>query len=155
MRWITVLLVVAMATAASAKEPASKGKAKPAARSKTTSGKQTDGAGTAETAAAAFPRFCEEWMGKLAERERENIAHIKWEPSSVGVHGIYTGYSSEHSCVTKAGTDAVPVGRLTYMELRYEKEGKTEGEAATSTPRALETIEVTEIFRYGGGKWLY
>lgn len=94
-------------------------------------------------------------MNRLAQHERDNIAHIKWETSSVGVRGTYTGYSREHTCVTKTGTDSVPVGRLTYMEMRYEKEGKDQSEAAKSAPRTIETIEVTEIFRYGGGKWLY
>ena len=159
MRWIVVLVVVAMATAVAAKEPAGKGKAKPgAARSKTTAAggkKRVDGAGTMEAAAAAFPKFCEEWMEKLAQRERINITGIKWQPSSVGVRGVYTGYSREHSCLTKTGTDNVPVGRITYMELQYEKEGKSESEAAKSPPRAVETVEVTEIFRYGGGQWLY
>jgi len=109
----------------------------------------------AEDPASAFQGFCEEWMEKLHERQVRNLSHIKWEPAADGVHGDYVTYSDEHTCITKNGTASVPVGKIIYREVRYEKIGTTVQEAEKNTPRALETTEVTEIFRYNNGKWIY
>jgi hypothetical protein len=114
-------------------------------------------AGPEAKAAAAFEGFCKEWMGKLAVRERDNKAKIKWQNGPQGATGEYTGYSPEHTCKMKPLTDpkGTPVGTITYREVRYEQTGATQTEAAASEPRALEVIEVIEIFRYAKGKWVY
>jgi hypothetical protein len=106
-------------------------------------------------AASAFPKFCEEWMEKLDARERANVSHIKWEQRADGVLGTYVGYSREHTCELKEGTHSTPVGTITYRELRYEKRGNTQAEAEHSVANPIETTEVTEIFRYDKGKWIY
>lgn len=106
-----------------------------------------------EEVAAAFATFCEEWMQRLAARERDNVQHIKWETTSDGAHGSYTGYSHEHTCTQSQGTENVPVGRIKYRELLYEKRGPTLSAAESSAPQTVEVYEVTEIFRYGDGKW--
>ena len=102
-----------------------------------------------------FKAFCEEWMGKLAARERDNVTNIQWETRADGVIGGYTAYSTEHTCVMKDGTGDVPVGKITYREYRYEKRGTSIPEAKASPPHPVETTEVTEIFRYSEGKWIY
>jgi len=112
-------------------------------------------AAVAEDAASAFPSFCEEWMHKLEVREEDNVKHIKWEPDGTGVLGDYIGYTHEHTCMIKNGTGSVPVGEIVYREIRYEKRGGTVTEAAQSTAQPVETTEVTEIFRYDKGKWIY
>jgi len=109
----------------------------------------------AEDAASAFPKFCEEWMQKLDARERANVSHIKWEQRADGVLGTYVGYSQEHTCELKEGSHKTPVGTITYREVRYEKRGNTIPEAEKSTPNPVEVTEVTEIFRYEKGKWIY
>lgn len=118
----------------------------------------TSGAVVAEPGVAAdvttkFEAFCKEWMGKLAARERDNVANIKWETQPAGVVGAYTGYSQDHTCLLKPGTGDVPIGKIVYIETRYEKSGTSQGEAQGSQPKAIEAIEVTEIFRYTSGKW--
>jgi hypothetical protein len=113
-------------------------------------------AASAQDPAIAFQGFCEEWMQKLEAREQSNVTHIKWESHPDGiVQGAYVGYTREHTCVTKDGTGSVPVGKINYREIRYEKRGASIQEAEHSAPRPIEATDVTEIFRYSKGKWVY
>ena len=105
--------------------------------------------------ASAFEGFCIEWMHKLEAREQANVTHIKWETGADGVHGEYIGYTQEHTCTMKSGTGNVPVGKIIYREIRYEKRGSSVKEAEGSAAHPVETTEVTEIFRYEKGKWVY
>lgn len=110
-----------------------------------------------DTVSQKFSAFCGEWMQKLAARERDNRAAIKWQNGSGGVLGEFVGYSSEHRCVLKepATPNDTPIGKITYRELLYRQKGGSEAEAASSVPQAVEATEVTEIFRYTKGKWVY
>ena len=114
-----------------------------------------NGAALGEDAATAFPGFCEEWMHKLEVREQHNVTHIKWESNAEGVQGGYVGYTHEHTCTLKDGSDHVPIGEIIYREIRYEKRGNTVADAEQSEPRPSEITEVTEIFRYSNGQWVY
>ena len=111
-------------------------------------------AAVAAAASNAFPAFCEEWMQKLVVRERDNVARIKWDTKPEGVHGEYVGYSQEHTCTLKDNAE-VPVGKISYREFRYEKRGGTAAEAEHSSAQPVEVTEVTEIFRYDKGKWVW
>ena len=104
---------------------------------------------------SSFPQFCEEWMQKLVVREQRNVSHIQWQQESNGVKGSYIGYTQEHTCTTKVGTASVPVGKISYREIRYEKSGPSIVAAESSRPHPVETTEITEIFRYDAGKWIY
>jgi hypothetical protein len=117
-------------------------------------GKQVAQQATPEEIHKAFDVFCDEWMQKLVARENDNVAHINWNTSSDGVEGEYVGYTSDHTCVVKDGS-AVPVGKITYLEVLYAKRGKTIEEARQSPAQAVETTGVTEIFRYDRTKWIY
>jgi hypothetical protein len=108
-----------------------------------------------QAVASAFATFCEEWMHKLAERQRDNIAHIKWEPVADGVEGSYVGYEQEHTCKLVEGTEADPVAKVSYREIHYVQRGGTVAEAQQATPKATEIFEVQEIFHYLKGKWDY
>jgi hypothetical protein len=143
---VAVGVVLAIGAVARAQQPAKAKKhaAKPAANA----APQGDVEGQ-------FKVFCEEWMGKLAARERDNINNIQWETRADGVTGAYTAYSQEHTCVMKDGTGSVPVGKISYREYRYEKRGGSIPEAKASPPHPVETTEVTEIFRYSAGQWIY
>lgn len=104
-----------------------------------------------------FKAFCAEWMKKLVVREVDNRAAIKWENGPDGVKGEFVGYGTENVCEVKepASKGATPVGTIKYRELRYRKVGATKEEAAKGADTAIEATEVTEIFRYTGGKWVY
>lgn len=148
-RRLAVLLAVT-ALALSGAHPA-------AAKSK--SGAAAKGAAKAkpnpEVVANAFDTFCEEWMHKLAVREHDNIEHVKWEQVDGGVEGTYTGYEQKHTCKLIEGTEADPVAKVFYREIRYTKHGSTIAEAKNSEPKAAEIFEVQEIFHYLNGKWDY
>jgi hypothetical protein len=125
---------------------------------------------TAEEPATADPKvmsdldaFCTKWMGFLATRERDNKQGIKWEKGPAGVVGKYVGYSTDYECKlkgshgapTKGKGAAVPVATITYREYVYQQEGSSQADAKDTAPRQTEATEVTEIFRYSGGKWVY
>ena len=118
-------------------------------------------AGTASAAedvvASRFSSFCAEWMKKLEVRERDNRASIQWKASPDGVQGEFVGYSREHACQLKPtdSAKATPIGKIVYRELVYRQAGKSTAEAMQGAPRPVDATEVTEIFRYSGGKWVY
>jgi len=145
----TLLTLALLATLASA----APGRADPGVPPRTTDSAVISEPGVAADVTAKFGDFCKEWMGKLAARERDNVANIKWEHQPSGIVGAYTGYSQEHTCLLKPGTGDVPIGKIVYVETRYEKSGTSQTEAQGSAPKAIEQIEVTEIFRYKSGKW--
>lgn len=108
-----------------------------------------------ELAVASFQGFCNEWLEKLVHREEQNLGRIEWATSELGVRGVFVGYSRRGQCEAKTGTDAVPVGKLTYKQITYEKKGPTVAAAEISAARPLDVAEVTEIFHYADGKWIY
>lgn len=130
----------------------------------------TGGKAIAEEPATADPKvmsdleaFCIKWMGFLATRERDNRQGVKWEKGPAGVVGKFVGYSTEYECKlkgthgapTKGKNAAVPVATITYREYIYQQEGTSQADAKETAPRQTEATEVTEIFRYSAGKWVY
>ncbi len=111
-------------------------------------------ASAAELARATdtFTPFCEAWMGKLAQRENENLSKREWKANGNGYQCTYVGYSKEHGC-TVSNDGQVPVGRVLYREVTYQQEGSTLDEAKGCEPRPIEIYEVTELFRFNKGKW--
>lgn len=107
--------------------------------------------------AAMFGEFCQEWMQKLAVRERDNRTQIRWQTGPDGTRGEYVGYSQDHTCKMKENGDpeAVPIGQITYRELLFRQSGTSADEAQSSTPQVVEITEVIEIFRFAEGKWVY
>jgi hypothetical protein len=105
---------------------------------------------------ASFVRFCDGWMEKLAARERRNQGLIEWQTGSSWVQGSYVGYTQEHKCSIEGAGSKSPVGRLSYLEIKYERRGASVPDAMVADPHALETTEVTEFFRYSDkGEWVY
>lgn len=116
------------------------------------------GSRAAEDAVASkFDAFCAEWMKKLEVREKDNRAGIRWKGGPDGVQGEFVGYSREHTCQLKPanGPGTTPIGKIIYKEVVYRQTGKSTAEAQQATPVPVEATEVTEIFRYTRGKWVY
>lgn len=104
----------------------------------------------------SFRLFCTDWMGKLAERETRNSQNIAWETGLDWVQGSYVGYTADHTCEVMDKESDAPVGRISYLEIKWEKRGMTIPLADGTQPTAVETTEVTEFFRYGDeGTWEY
>jgi hypothetical protein len=113
-------------------------------------------AASSADAAKKFETFCGSWLDKLRERERHNKTRITWEKQPSGVVGEYVGYDTETSrMVPPADVQQVPVGRLVYMELRFRVAGESEAVALEQKPEIIERTEVTELFRYDRGTWVY
>ena len=161
-RLLSIGLVLLMAVAAVAAEDAAKpagekpvvaakaAKAKPAANGKGAA------APSDEQIADQLKAFCVKWMGFLETRERDNKKGIKWEKQPAGTSGHYVGYSKEYDCVMKErSSNGTPVAIIEYKEFLYEKTGPSQGEAEQDDPAVIEATEVTEIFRYNKGDWVY
>lgn len=125
--------------------PKSKAKAKAPAK-KTASKADLD---------SSFKVFCAEWGRKLHEREIFNLKQVKWDTGQNWVQGTYVGYSEPKSCEVEPDSGEVPIGKIIYHEFVYEKRGGTVPEAEKEAAKTVETTEVTEIFRYTNGKWVY
>ena len=105
-----------------------------------------------------FDLFCAQWMAKLAQRERQNLAKVRWEKHGPSLVGQYTGYARKPiQCrPTSTVTPGRPaVGKLVYHEMLYQKTGTTPTAAQDSSPAVLQTTEVMEVFRYDGRNWMY
>jgi hypothetical protein len=106
---------------------------------------------------ATFAAFCETWFEKLRERERYNLSKVKWETAPDGVVvGEYVGYDTKApGPQTVTGVEKTPIGKVVYMEYRLRRTGKSKDEALAAEPEIVERTEVTEIFRFERGAWVY
>ena len=102
-----------------------------------------------------FDAFCDVWMQKLRDRETYNVAHIVWERQADRVVGEHVSYGTERTCVARAEDGKDPIGKITYREIRYRREGTTPEEALAAPGTIVEHSDVTEIFRFAKGRWQY
>jgi hypothetical protein len=110
----------------------------------------------AEQIGKHFSSFCMTWMDKLRAREKYNIEHIQWRQADGGVIGEYVGYDTNHTdSVAHVAKKEVPIGKLIYRELKLKLIGSSEADALAKKPEILEQTEVTELFRYDRGIWVY
>ena len=112
---------------------------------------------TEESVLATFDTFTTEWMQKLALTEdfRKSQAHLVESPD--GFAAEYTGYVPERLINIKKtdSTDTPYVGVLTYFEKKLRCAGKTKEDALKGPFEQVETSQVSEIFRFTKGKWVY
>ena len=147
---LTVLIAAGLAMAEEAKPAAGHAAAK---SSKQAKGKSAE---TDEQIADKLKEFCKKWMGFLETRERDNIKGIKWDTQPTGVSGHYVGYSKEYDCTMKdRSSNGTPVATIEYKEYVYQKTGASKAEADQAQPSIIDATEVTEIFRYSKGEWVY
>ena len=111
---------------------------------------------TPEELKTKFQTFCDGWMGKLRERERNNIAHIEWKRDPSGVVGEYVGYDTTNFTIPDiTNPDKQPIARVVYMELKLRVSGTSDVDALAKKPEIVERTEVTELFRFDHGSWVY
>jgi hypothetical protein len=103
-----------------------------------------------------FRVFCDSWMQKLRDRDNYNGAHIAWEKGrDGGVVGEYVSYGTDRTCIAREEPGKDPIGKITYREIRYRRQGATPTAAMSGASTIVEQTDVTEIFRYGKGRWQY
>jgi hypothetical protein len=109
-----------------------------------------------EKIADDLKQFCKKWMGFLETRERDNRRGVKWQNAGGTVKGQYVGYSTDYDCTMKErSSNGTPVATIVYKEYLYETSGPSQDAALAATPTVVEATEVTEIFRYTKGEWVY
>ena len=102
-----------------------------------------------------FREFCDQWMQKLRDRETYNTANIAWETRDGKVSGEYVAYATDCTCIAREDPGKDPIGKITYRETRYRREGATPTAALAAPGTIIEQTDVTEIFRFGKGRWQY
>ena len=140
--------------------PAGEAGAKPAEgkgdAAKADANKDLAGGDKAEKMRVTFAEFCATWVEKLRERERHNLSSVKWEPVGENVVAEYVGYDTNNiGPQTVAHVDTTPIGKLIYLELKLRRTGKSKEDALTRDPEIVERTEVTELFRFNNGVWVY
>ena len=71
------------------------------------------------------------------------------------VSGEYVAYGTDCTCIAREDPGKDPIGKITYREVRYRREGATQTEALAASGTIIEQSDVTEIFRFGKGRWQY
>src|SRR5205085_6122881 len=148
--WIVAVHAAETGTAAKGrKRGAAKGAS--ATRAKTTTPAET----VSGPEVRNFQTFCDEWMQKLRDRETYNTSHIAWDARDGRVRGEYVGYDTKCTCIAREEPGRDPIGKITYRETRYRREGANEAAALAAPGTVVEQSDVTEIFRFAKGRWQY
>jgi len=112
---------------------------------------------TEEKVKTMYDDFILNWMIKLDKISKDNSEQIALNPSSDGFSGKFISYGPEKDFWVKK-TDSnltTHVGYLKYKQKVYEKKGKTITDAKNCIPCLVQENNVTEIFRFTKGKWIY
>ncbi len=112
---------------------------------------------TEENALAAFDTFTIDWMKKLGETEDFHKTRAQAVESPDGFTAEYVAYIPDRSIRVKKtdSSDTPYVGILVYFEKKLRCAGKTKEEALQGPFNQVETNQVSEIFRFTKGKWVY
>lgn len=107
---------------------------------------------------SSFEIFSRGWMAKLDQVNQQNSRALKSESADNGrVVGRYICYGPD--CIKEVrGTDskATPyVGIIRYAQKIVKKEGDTPQKMREHPGVPISEIQVMEIFRYTGGRWVY
>jgi hypothetical protein len=96
-------------------------------------------------------------MKKLAETEGFRKSRAQVKQSLDGFSAEYTGYLPHRYIHVKKteSADTPYVGILTYYEKTLRCTGKTKEEALQGPFNQVDTSQVSEIFRFTKGKWVY
>jgi len=111
-----------------------------------------------EAVQTSFDVFTIEWMKKLSDAEEYHRTQtVKVSESAEGFSAEYVGYlPHRYIIVKKTESKETPfVGILTYYEKTMRCVGKTKEEALKGPFEASDSQQVSEIFRFTKGKWVY
>jgi hypothetical protein len=106
------------------------------------------------SAIASFPGFCNDWDRMLHDRELNNLSNLQWQEKSGYETASYTGYGKVEGCQAKESTEGIPIGKVTYEEIKYYLTGKSIDDAK-SHPQLLGKTNTLEIFSFEKDRWFY
>ena len=137
--------------------PPHTGEAQPA-QNQTPSGPGPSAGEEAEDRArASFDVFTRKWMRKLAETEDFQKKRMQIAQTQEGFVAEYIGYLPyRYTRIKLTQSEATPfIGILTYYKKTMRSVGKTKKQAINGLFEQAETSQVSEIFRYTKGEWVY
>lgn len=105
-------------------------------------------------AVAMFPGFCQDWDRMLHDRELNNLSNLQWQEKSGYETAVYTGYGKVDGCRAKESVEGVPIGKVTYDEIRYYLTGKSIDDAKAH-PQQVGKTQTLEIFSFEKDRWFY
>jgi len=111
-----------------------------------------------EAVQTSFDAFTIVWMKKLSDTEEfHRTQGVQVSQSSEGFAAEYVGYfPHRYIIVKKTDSKETPfVGILTYFEKTMRCVGKTKEEALKGPFQETNSQQVSEIFRFTKGKWIY
>ena len=110
-----------------------------------------------ERARASFDVFTRKWMRKLAETEDFQKKRMQITQTQQGFVAEYTGYLPyRYTTIKLTQSKATPfIGVLTYYKKTMRSVGETKKQAISGLFEQAGTSQVSEIFRYTKGEWVY
>lgn len=108
-------------------------------------------------ARTSFDVFTRKWMQKLARTEDFLKERMQIRQTQEGFVAEYTGYLPyRYTTIKLTQSKATPfIGILTYYKKTMRSVGKTKEQAISGLFEHAETSQVSEIFRYTEGEWVY
>ncbi len=105
----------------------------------------------------SFDVFTRRWMQKLAKTEDFQKKRMNIRQTQEGFVAEYIGYLPyRYTTIKLTQSKATPfVGILTYYKKIMRSVGKTKKQALNGLFEHAETSQVSEIFRYTKGEWVY
>ena len=133
------------------------GEAQPAQNQTPSSPSSSAGEEEEDRARASFDVFTRQWMQKLAETEDFQKKRMQIKQTQEGFVAEYTGYLPyRYTTIKLTRSEATPfIGILTYYKKTMRSVGKTKKQAVDGLFKHAETSQVSEIFRYTKGEWVY
>ena len=108
-------------------------------------------------ARASFDVFTRKWMQKLAKTEDFQKKRMQITQTQQGFVAEYTGYLPyRYTRIKLTQSKATPfIGILTYYKKTMRSVGETKKQALNGLFEQAGTSQVSEIFRYTKGEWVY
>ena len=92
-------------------------------------------------------------MGQLQTAQEQSLAGMRWQQDAIGTRGEFVGYAPDYECTLSTPVKTVPVGRMRYREIRFEKRGESVDDAMRAEPAPLSIEDVTQVLVYRDGYW--
>ena len=110
-----------------------------------------------DQARTSFDSFTRQWMQRLAKTEDFQKKRMQVTQTPEGFVAEYTGYLPyRYTTIKLTQSKTTPfIGILTYYKKTMRSVGQTKQQAIHGLFEHAETSQVSEIFPYTKGEWVY